>query len=1012
MTNSFKLMGLYFQLILISLALSLVGCAQFDVQESLKLKGQPGDYFVKQITEQKLTNQQQIVAMLQHTQYQSPKTKAYLTKDLQDTATLLKEISGTQDISQAIIQLSKVKPNKTEKWLGLAIKLFPIDAYRIVEQLSGESTIEQAIIESTALAAGLEPSRILPPTASSDLDHRIVPLIHSASLTVYNQYEGVETKLWYRPSTIDKWLPAYALQWEPIMGALSGSIVRLEPDTAYDVKLEFVDHDEVTDQRFYSFKTRPNSPPIDPDNIHYLSDIYSGGQLNLTSLGIQGTETGWALIIGDGVEIQASEDDYAAIDIGSQSYIKFENISVKGGKRHGIFAKQAHHIWINGCDISEYGQVGEDIRNGVAYVNTESKNPINYDSGIYLERTGVVTVEECEIHSPNGKANHWGYGHPQGPNAMLIWADHPTEEYRGQYIIRNNRFYGAPEHRFNDVIEGRSNFYRTGAFGRDSAIYNNYLAYANDDLIELDGGQSNVLFYDNELTQGYAGVSTAPNMIGPSYIFNNYIHDLGDERGKEWTAIKMGGLISRPGGITNLFNNLIVTNRNGIAASRVEGDDTFWVNAQNNIIITRQYNNMVGYGIYDKQKYEGSIFKNNLIYNTQYNAPFVLANIDDDFYHPWSEQPEMIDDIINTGQGFELHIEPRFVIPNFSSQVSPVSVPLPETADSLDFNSAQISPFDNQDSNANYYIEDNGSTLMLSGNSWKSVEYTYTININSVIQLDVKTNGKGEIVGLALENDNKLTNNRLFKFAGSQTWAQDQFKYTQPGNFQTITLPIGRFMAGTIDRLVFVLDDDKPSNVPAEAIFKNVLIFDQIVDYEQTLQQANNATNPVNLKFSSVAISSFHNQDKDRQYQITDNGNALTLQGNTWKSVDISYTMTPETLVSFDIKTNGKGEIAGIAFENDNILTNARLYKLAGSQAWINDLFVHTPNNEFQTIIIPIGRLLSGPINRLVFVMDDDRTGSTAEVTFKNVLLFERELPNTTKGRTATAIKIGIGSSK
>lgn len=999
-------------IILICMIMSLVSCAQFDAQEPVTISGQPGDYFVKQIKEQKLNNQKDIVAMLQHPQYKSKKTKTYLTKDVQETATLLKEIAGTQDISQAIVQLSKAKPNKTEKWLGLALKLFPIDAYRIVEQLSGDSTIEQALLESTALAAGLEPGKIFPPTASSDQDHRIVPLIHSASLTVYNQYEGVETKLWYKPSTSSEWLPAYALQWEPIMGALSGSIVRLEPDTAYEIKLEFVENDEVTDERLYNFQTRPNSPPIDPDKIYYLSDIYTGGQLNLTTLGIEGSEDGWALIIGDGTEVIADEDDYSAVDIGSQSYIKFENITVKGGKRFGFYAVKAHHIWINGCDVSEYGQVGEDIRNGVAYVNTESKNPINYDSGIYLERTGVVTVENCEIHSPNGKANHWGNGHPQGPNAMLIWADHPTEEYRGQYIIRNNRFYGAPEHRFNDVIEGRSNFYRTGAFGRDSAIYNNYLAYANDDLIELDGGQSNVLFYDNELTKGYAGVSTAPNMIGPSYIFNNYIHDLGDERGKEWTAFKMGGLISRPGGITNVFDNLIVTNRNGIASSGVAGDSTYWLNAQNNIIITRWYSNMVGYGIYDKQKYEGSIFKNNLIHNTRYNAPFVLANIDDDFYHPWSEQPEMIDNITGTGQGFDLDIEPRFVIPNFSHQVSPASLPLPATADSLDFYSAQISPFDNQDSNANYYIEDNGSTLVLSGNSWKSVEHPSTINENSVIQLDVKTNGKGEIVGLALENDNKLTNNRLFKFAGSQTWAQDQFKYTQAGNFQTITLPIGRFMAGTIDRLVFVLDDDKPTNVPAEAMFKNVRIFDQIVDYEQILQHANNATNPATLDFSSATISSFQNQDRDRQYQVTDNGSALTLLGNTWKSVDINYTIVPETLLALEVKTNGKGEIAGIAFENDNILTNARLYKFSGSQPWVNNLFKYTATPDFQTIILPIGSLLSGPINRLVFVMDDDRTGSKAEVTFKNVLLFEPESPKTAEDSSATTIKIGIANSK
>ena len=333
----------------------------------------------------------------------------------------------------------------------------------------------------------------------------------------------------------------------------------------------------------------------------------------------------------------------------------------------------------------------------------------------------------------------------------------------------HNRFYGTPDHRFNDVIEGRGNFDRSGAFVRDSAIYNNYLAFANDDLIEIDGGQANVLVYDNEMTQGYCGISTAPNMIGPSYVFHNYIHDLGDERGKEWTAIKMGGLMSRPGGVTNVFENLIITNRNGIASSGVAGDSTYWVNAKNNIIITRSYNNMVGYGIYDKHLYEGSVFKNNLIYNTASNGPFVQAIIGDDFYHSWSEQADKIDDVLNSGSSLNLAIEPRFVIPNFSRSIQVSSTATSsELFELIDFNDKSVTSFDNQDLNGNYLIEDNGSTLRLTGNTWKTVEINHTILPQTVVEFEMRSNGMGEIAGIAFENDNTLTNSKLYKLTGSQ----------------------------------------------------------------------------------------------------------------------------------------------------------------------------------------------------------------------------------------------------
>ncbi|MGO4891701.1 hypothetical protein [Flavobacterium sp. W21_SRS_FM6] len=1009
MTQLRKIMGLGTHFIVICLVLSLVSCAQFDAPKRLSIKGQPGDYFVKQIKEQHLSSQQEIVAMLQHPHYQSKKTKSYLVKEVQDTAMLLNTISQSQDVSQAVTRLSATQPNKTEKWVSLALQLYPIDAYQVVDQLYASATIQESTLESAALSAGLEPSRIFPPTASSDLEYRIVPLIHSASLTVYNQYEESTTRLWFKPSDSDRWLPALSLQWEPIMGALSGSIVRLQADTAYDIKLEYLDNAEITEEHLYSFKTRPNSPPIDPEKTYYLSDIYTGGQLNLTTLGIEGSEDGWALIIGDGTEVIAGEDDSSAINIGSQSYIMFENITVKGGRRFAISANEAHHIWIRGCDISGYGRTGEDMRNGVAYENSESTSPINYDSGIYLAKTGVVTVEDCAIHSPNGKANNWASGHPNGPNAMLVWAYHPTEQYRGQYIIRNNRFYGNPDHRFNDVIEGLRNFRRDGSFGRDSAIYNNYLAYANDDLIELDGGQSNVLFYDNELTQGYVGVSTAPNMLGPSYIFNNYIHDLGDDRGKDWTAIKMGGLFARPAGITNLFENFIVVNNNGVARSGVEGDSTFWLNAQNNIIISKIRG---GRGIYDKEFYEGSVFKNNLIFNTTYGASYVDATIDDDFYHPWSEQSDKIDEIIDAGSSFKLDIEDRFIIPNFSKVLPSESSPelsssfaKTEIKGLINFNEIEISAFDNQDRNGQYRIEDSGDTLVLAGNAWKSIDFPYTINMNTVIQLDVNTNGVGEIIGLGIENDNKLTSSRLFKFAGTQAWSQDTFKYNQANTFKTITLPIGQYMAGEINRLVFVLDEDKTGSKPAEVQFKNVSVYDTINEYNRGLLQASTSI----LDFSEGVITSFSNQDVDNNYEITDAGTSLSLFGNTWKSVAINKTISPRTILEFEIKTNGAGEIAGIAFENDNTLTNSRLYKLSGSQQWSNDLFQYSNIGEFETVRLPIGMLSLGEINRLVFIMDDDKPSEIqAQATFSNVRFYELDSSPAPQDASASSINIGI----
>ncbi len=838
--------------------LSVTGCSIFHAPER-KPSEQPAPYLLESMKEQKLSSVQDVLTLVRakSTQAHLPKqTRKALKRYPQIAADLLVTLSENDNNQQSIIRLIEQQTKRQNNYIYVALSLYPIHGYRLAEKLAASDKIDNETITTASLRAGLDPAIIFPATAANDEEYRIVPLMQSASITLYNQTQTTTADIQFKAVADNEWQPGLALQWEPIQGALSGSMVYLEPDTQYTVKVSLSENGELLPEKEYAFTTLAESPPIDPDKIYYLSDIYQGGQLDIEALGIEGNANGWAKIIGDGVTIQAEEGDNSAVYIGRQNYIMLENITTKGGFRYGIHGYKAHHIWIKGANISEFGRVATEYRKGKGYETINNTGLINYDSGIYLERSGVVVIEDTEIHSPKGKANSWEYGHPNGPNAFQIWGYHDTEAYRGQYIVRNNRFYGSPEKRFNDVIEGRSNFRRSGAFVRDSAIYGNYLAYANDDLIELDGGQANVLFYNNELTQGYCGISTAPNMIGPSYIFHNYIHDLGDEQGNEWTAIKMGGIMTRPAGITNVFENLIITNRNGIAASKVDNDDTFWVNAQNNVFIHHDYNSTSGYGIFDKQLYEASTFKNNVIYNTYADIPVVRAAIASDFYHPFSESPSDIDDMLNAGKTYQLDIASDFTIANFSkTSIAPQgpSRAISENSEPLllpiDLSELTVDSFDKQDRTKTYEISNDGFQITLSGNTWKSVPHTDTIKPETMVEVDVTHTGRGELIGMGFETDNKLTYSRLFKFYGSQDWHSNGPKTSLVNAPETLTFNLGQFITGPINRLVFALDyDDAHGSKVPRATFSNIRI------YEPSAESAPSEANQVLPSTSAISV--------------------------------------------------------------------------------------------------------------------------------------------------------------
>lgn len=812
-----------FRLAFISLLSFLMfSCATINKNYENYAKGnQPGDILYNYV-HTNISNNNTVNSLL--ADYKGPKNLSTVVEKYEDEIALLYKqhvLIPSPPISE---DEKKARfANITSNQASVLFALYPIDTAKWMKIISTYSGLSKNDIYESAITAGLDPSIVFAASASG-FTNTATPLINSVGIVIYGQDEDSVASVRFREEDDTHWRKGLDLSWEPIYGAFAGSIVYLNADTTYFIEVAVTDLNGNVEEHKFQTKTKPNSPPIDPDKIYYLSEIYSGGQLDLEALNIQGAANGYAKIIGDGPVIEAGNDVLSAVNIGNNSYIMLENLTVTGGERYGIFAKKAHHIWIKGCNVSGYGRRANDIRDGIAYSSTTSGSPINYDSGIYLERSGIAVIEECEVHSPNLSANSWQHGHPKGANALQVWAYHDSDLYRGELIVRNNRFYGSHEHRFNDVIEGRMNTERRGGFVKNSAIYGNYLAYANDDVIEIDGGQQNVLVYNNEIEQGYAGISIAPNTLGPSYIFHNYIHNLGDETGKEWTAIKAGGLIAKPAGRTFIFENVIDVERNGIAASRVNGDTTFWVTSKNNIVFTQGSGNSAGYCIFDKEKYIGSTSINDLCFNQDTLDARYEFNFEYLQEHAYSDDIEYIESLKSVASP-KLFISDGYQIPNFSGTIGlQLVTEKPEVTWELNPNDAVYEELTSQYEYGATIITAE-SAVTLTGNNWQIFPIDYKLTGNSMINLELAIEGSAEIIGIGFETDKDVDSNRVVRFVGSQNWGIDGTD-SYSGTNSRVSFPIGKHITGQVNYLVLVLDNDKikQSTNSSRAIFKNISI--------------------------------------------------------------------------------------------------------------------------------------------------------------------------------------------
>lgn len=390
-----------------------------------------------------------------------------------------------------------------------------------------------------------------------------------------------------------KWKKAYAPVYDGINGRYSTSIIGLEENTEYYVKAVAQKNDNTEIYNISSVTTLTSAAEISADKS--LEEVYGGNG----TLVIDGYNSDGGYVRISGGMINGGEESEAAVEIKNSSYVILENLTVTGGKRYGIhIGENCENIKIINCDISGWGRTGElalfsgdsEKNYSFGYLDAETGEAINYDAGIYLNRCGKITVERNYIHSPRGnttawedssesylkkndsgewekvnKSVKWSFSHPKGMCGMYARDAH-------EMVIRYNDIVGNEEHRFNDGIEGYGNTKINGGLSRDCDVYGNYIAFGQDDGIELDGGGANVRFYNNRITNFYSGISAAGIMVGPAFVYNNVIHNLRDSTDYPNLHIKNGTdpKIAKAEGIINIFYNTLFAEKGrrdyGIAA--------------------------------------------------------------------------------------------------------------------------------------------------------------------------------------------------------------------------------------------------------------------------------------------------------------------------------------------------------------------------------------------------------------------------------------------------------------
>ncbi len=157
------------------------------------------------------------------------------------------------------------------------------------------------------------------------------------------------------------------------------------------------------------------------------------------------------------------------------------------------------------------------------------------------------------------------------------------------------------------------------------------------------------------------------------------------------------------------------------------------------------------------------------------------------------------------------------------------------------------------------------------------------------------------------------------------------------------------------------------------------------------------------LNFSNFAINTYAPSLSTGTSQVQNSGSTLFLQNNSGRSINLGYTVTPNTILQFEFSSTAQAQLHGVGFNSSNSLVPSRIFKVYGTlnnPQTINNFSAYS-GSAYVAFSIPVGSFYTGTsLGQLFFVSGNVAGAPSGNSYFRNVRVFE-------SGQCSTAATFG-----
>ena len=343
--------------------------------------------------------------------------------------------------------------------------------------------------------------------------------------------ESNGAKLAFRQVGKAAWRQGLAPWFDPRDAEYRGSIVELEPGTAYEIRLSLDSGLAQTirtatwDEGFRIKKT----VRIAPGTTRLVIDASDSGN-QAQGYVVFTAAPGANVIDQKSVPGDDARDSCVVLKQGAHHVI-IRGLILRNCRRYGVLIErqsepvldaQTHDIVIEDNEIAGWGGF-ERIKPGSGLADNDGAIHCNY----YREtddakRPDRIIIQRNTLRDPRHGANPWRTGaerkHPHGPQGV-------TFSHCGRnHVIRYNEIYSTNGNHFNDGIGGFANYSSSGFPLADSDIHGNRISQVYDDGIEAEGANRNVRIWGNYFDRVFVAIANAATAVGPLYVWRNVSH--------------------------------------------------------------------------------------------------------------------------------------------------------------------------------------------------------------------------------------------------------------------------------------------------------------------------------------------------------------------------------------------------------------------------------------------------------------------------------------------------------